>query len=199
MSQIQIVQVGTDGEPRASTEAIALGYKLQHKNVLALLEQYLLQVETFGQVAFETRAGYQGSVVRFAMLNERQATFLIGLMRNSPEVVDFKLRMAHEFWRMGDALANRDRTLLTRRILLEQRVGRSAALASIGSGLMLDRRRALPGINAERDVLRSVMEPGLFPQELDVAIDKTKSRKRGPKTILGYRKMPSPASAKRAA
>ena len=138
-------------------------------------------------------------VVRFAMLNERQATFLIGLMRNSPEVVDFKLRMAHEFWRMGDALANRDRTLLTRRILLEQREGRSAALASIGSGLMLDRRRALPGINAERDVLRSVMEPGLFPQELDVAIDKTKSRKRGPKTILGYRKMPSPASAKRAA
>ena len=148
---------------------------------MALLHEYSAQVATFGLVAFETRARLKGKHgggnVELAMLNERQASFLISLMRNTPEVLDFKLQMAHEFWRMADSLANRDRSLLTQRILLEQREGKSAELARIGSGLMLDRKRELPSINAERDLLRVVMEPGLFPSELEVAID-VKRRKR---------------------
>lgn len=177
MSNIQIVQIGTDGEPRASTERIAVEYKSSHKNVIALVRRYLPRLETFGQVAFETRPDYQGSTVTFAMLNEYQAGFLVSLMRNSDEVVDFKLRMMHEFRLMRDALANRDVTILTRRILLEQKDGASLALARIGSGLMLDRRGELPGIRTERALLRAVMEPGLFPAELEEMIDKRNSKK----------------------
>ena len=181
MSNIQIVQIGSDGEPRASTEAIAAGYKMQHKNVLALLMKYLEKVETFGLVAFETRARldgqHGGGDAEYALLNELQAGFLVSLMRNNAEVVEFKLNMWHEFKRMRESLANRDVTLLTRRILLEQKDGASLALARIGSGLMLDRRGELPGIRTERALLRAVMEPGLFPAELEEMIDKRNAKK----------------------
>lgn len=174
MAHLQIVQIGADGEPRASTEAIAAGYKNSHEAVMKLVNRYKSQLETFGKVGFEIRPSPDsktGQMYKLAMLNERQAGFLISLMRNNVEVVDFKLRMAHEFWRMGDALANRDVTLLTRRILLEQKNGTSLALARIGSGLMLDRKGDLPGIRTERALLRAVMEPGLFPEELDKLVD----------------------------
>jgi len=141
MSHLQIVQIGSDGEPRASTEAIALGYKNSHESVMRLVGRYKAQLETFGIIGFEIRKlNGAGRLEKYALLNERQAGFLISLMRNNTEVVDFKLRMAHEFWRMTESLANRDVTLLTRRILLEQKDG--ASLAGIGSGLVPDRRGA---------------------------------------------------------
>lgn len=177
MSNIQIIQTGTDGEPRASTERIATEYKSSHKNVIALVRRYLPRLETFGQVAFETRPDCQGSIVTFAMLNEYQAGFLVSLMRNTAGVVEFKLQMMHEFRRMRESLANRDVTMLTRRILLEQKDGASLALARIGSGLMLDRRNELPGIRTERALLKAVMEPGLFPEELDKMIDQREAKK----------------------
>ena len=163
--------------------------------MLSLLKQYLAQVETFGRVAFQTRPFETAGGTQYpevGLLNERQASFLIGLMRNTPEVVDSKLRMAHEFWRMGEALANRDRTLLAQRILLKQREGKSAELARIGSGLMLDRRRALPGLNADRDVLRCAMEPGLFPAELDMAIDAKAKKALGPAAPQAWPSCPAP-------
>jgi len=130
MTQIQIVQLGSDGKPCASTEAIALGYKLQHKKVLSVLMRYMSQIETFGLVTFETRSDDNNRDVWLARLNERQASFLISLMRNTAGVVDFKLRMSHEFWRMGEALAyrdaQRDHTLLAQSILREHREGQSA-------------------------------------------------------------------------
>ena len=62
----QLVQLATDGELRVSTEAIALGFQLQHKNVLSLLRRYLPEIESFGLVAFETRLNKQGSSTEFA-------------------------------------------------------------------------------------------------------------------------------------
>jgi len=79
-----IVEIADDGEPRASTEVIACGYKLKHKNVMALLRKYQGKMETFGLVAFQTRARlpgqHGGGDVEFARLNERQSMFLISLM-----------------------------------------------------------------------------------------------------------------------
>jgi len=43
---------------------------------------------------------------------------------------------------------------------------------------MCDRRRALPGLNAKRDVPRCTIEPGLFSVELEAAIDARKHKKR---------------------
>lgn len=46
--------------------------------------------EDFGQVAFETRPGYNNSQVRFALLNEQQATLLMTFQRNTDQVRAFK-------------------------------------------------------------------------------------------------------------
>jgi len=121
MTKIQIVQIGSDGEPRISTEAIARGYKLQHKKVLPVLMRYMPQIGTFGLVTLEMRSDGNNRDVWFARLNERQASFFISLMLNTPEVVNFKLRMAHEFWGMGEALAIRDHKLLIQGMFPVQR------------------------------------------------------------------------------
>jgi len=64
-TDLQIVQIDEDGEPRVSTESIAAGYGLQHKNVLALLKRFLSHMMTLGVVAFETRLNHQGSPTEF--------------------------------------------------------------------------------------------------------------------------------------
>ena len=99
----QIVQQ-FQGELRVSSDAIAEHTENQHKNVLELIDTYGHELEVFGQVAFETRAGYNNAQVRIAQLTEQQATLLITYMRNSGPVRDFKLRLVREFYEMRQAL-----------------------------------------------------------------------------------------------
>ena len=75
-----IVQLTQLGELRASSEAIAQGFKLQHKNVLELVRRHLLRLEVFGKVAFETRLNRRGSATETALLNEQQASLLIAMI-----------------------------------------------------------------------------------------------------------------------
>lgn len=166
MNQIvnfNLVQLADDGEPRASTEAIALGYKASHASVIKLARKYQTQIESFGLIRFESRLNPQGKATEYGLLNERQAAFLVGLMRNTKQVVDFKLAMAHEFWRMNESLQNRDLTLWERRLRFEAKDMKSKALATVGSHLMIDRKREKPALDAERFLIDSVMQPGLLP------------------------------------
>jgi hypothetical protein len=57
-------------EPVTTSLAIAQGTENQHKNVLDLVRTYAKDLEEFGQVAFETRPGYNNCTVEFAILNE---------------------------------------------------------------------------------------------------------------------------------
>lgn len=112
-----------DGEPVASSEVIAHGLGLQHKNVLAMIRRYLPDFESFGLVPFQMRpkkAGVRGSSdVEYAMLNEQQATLLIALCRNNPAVVEFKLRLIHSFYDMRKQLAHHDNSLWMRRTVAD--------------------------------------------------------------------------------
>ena len=165
-TDIQIVQIASDGEARASTEAIASGYELQHKNVMALLKRYMSQMQGFGLLAFEMRARpigqHGGGDIEYALLNERQTMLLLTLMRNSKNVVEFKVRLIQEFCRMAEALQNRDMTMWDKRLKFEAKDQASKALGSHGSKLMHARRKEKPALEADRRLIEAEMEPPLF-------------------------------------
>lgn len=93
-----------NGQLVTSSEVIAEHTGNQHKNILDMISKYS---ELFkNQPTFETRPGYNNSQVRIAMLDEQQATFLITLLRNNDDVVEFKSKLVNEFFRMRDELNN---------------------------------------------------------------------------------------------
>ena len=87
-----------------TSETIAQGADLQHKNTLELINRHHLSLERFGQVAFETRPGYNNSQIRVALLNEQQATLLMTFMRNTDRVVEFKVQLIEAFYAMANQL-----------------------------------------------------------------------------------------------
>lgn len=93
-----------EGELRVASDAIAEHTENEHRAVLQLISTYTPELEAFGQVAFEMRAGYNNAQVRVAQLTEQQATLLITYMRNSGPVREFKLRLVKEFYEMRQAL-----------------------------------------------------------------------------------------------
>ena len=81
--------VPLEGEPRASSEVIARGVGIQHKNLLAMIRKYGGDLSEFGRIAFQTRnpARQGGRPTEVAMLNEQQATLLLAFMSNSQKMV----------------------------------------------------------------------------------------------------------------
>ncbi|AWB35538.1 Rha family transcriptional regulator [Orrella marina] len=153
------------GEPLASSLVIARGMKAKHKNVLELIRKHATSIEHFGPLAFETRVmrldGRGGQKAEIAMLNERQAALLISLMRNSDEVVAFKVRLIHEFYRMRDALNQRTQNLYQQLQALVAEEVETQVKASFGSQLMLERKRAIPDFKRRRELLESEIQPSL--------------------------------------
>lgn len=164
MKFYQLVAV-INGEPLASTEVIAKGVGVQHKNVLALVRGHAGLLAEFGRVAFETRpfATRGGQQYReAALLNERQTTLLLTLMRNSPKVAAFKVALIKEFYRMRDALQQRDLNLWQQMQALIAQEVESKVRASFGSHLMLERRRQIPFFATERERLENELQPSLL-------------------------------------
>ncbi|KRP48711.1 Phage regulatory protein Rha [Pseudomonas libanensis] len=96
-------------EPRVDSRLLAEQLQNQHKNSMALIERYSEKFKEFGLLAFETEARpvgqHGGGDVRFALLNEDQAFFLLALSRNTDRVVGLKasLIMAFREARYGHA------------------------------------------------------------------------------------------------
>lgn len=157
-----------DGEPRASSEVIARGVKVQHKNVMELIRRHRTSLEQFGPLAFQTRKGKalpQGGFAKateLVMLNEHQAALIISFMRNSPDVVEFKVRLIREFFRMRDELQNQGRNLWAQMQALIAREVESKVRASFGAHLMNERKRDIPPLRSERERLEADLQPHLF-------------------------------------
>lgn len=153
-----------DGDPLASTVAIAKGMRQRHASVIRLTRRYQKRMERFGRVRFEiqsfsTRGGKQQREV--ALLNEQQAALLISLMRNSDEVVDFKVRLIDEFYRMRQALNQRSQNLYQQLQALVAEEVSTQVRASFGSRLMLERKRAIPEFRKRRERLEAEIQPSL--------------------------------------
>lgn len=151
-----------DGEPRASSEVIARGVKAQHASVIKLVRRHQVSLESFGKVGFEIRLNRQGTPTELALLNEHQAALIISFMRNSPEVVKFKVRLIGEFFRMRDELQHQGRNLWAQMQVLIAREVESKVRASFGAHLMNERKRDIPPLRSERDRLESQLQPHLF-------------------------------------
>lgn len=156
-----------DGELRTTSAAVAQGTEVQHATVIKLVRRYQAEMSRFGRVRFEIRpfetsGGMQSREVAF--LNEQQATFLISLMRNTPVVVDFKIRLVEEFFRMKAALQSRHASLWQQLQTVIAREVESKVKASFGSHLMLKRKAEKPSLEGERLSLESQVQPGLWLQ-----------------------------------
>lgn len=150
-----------NGEPLASSEVIAKGVGLQHKNVLALARSHAATLMEFGKLAFETRVNRRGQPTEIAMLNERQASLLLTMMRNSKAALAFKVELVREFYRMRDALDQRDQNLWQQlQAAIAQEV-ESKVRASFGSHLMLERKKQKPLLTQEIHRLEAEIQPAL--------------------------------------
>lgn len=86
-----------DGVPFTTSEIVAENAGIEHRAALQLLETHHGVIEeAFGTIAFEMRRS-GGRPTRFARLTEAQSTALLTLMRNTPQVVDFKVNLVKAF------------------------------------------------------------------------------------------------------
>lgn len=94
------------GEARTTSLILAEGTQVQHKNVLGLVRTYLVDLEEFGLVAFETRPRLRGmhggGDMEVAHLNEPQATLIMTYMKNTPIVREFKKQLVRAFFELRD-------------------------------------------------------------------------------------------------
>ncbi len=154
-----------DGEPLASSEALAAGVRLSHASVIKLVRKHQASLERFGLVRFEIRprlkGQHGGGDVEIVLLNEPQSTLLITMMRNTAIVVDCKVRLIEEFYRMRDALSQQAKGLWQQMQALIAQEVESKIKASFGSRLMLDRKQEIPFFKSERQRLEIEIQPAL--------------------------------------
>lgn len=86
---------------------IADGTGIKHKNVRELIFDYQKDFKQLGTLAVLNRESSGGRPEQYYELNEPQATFLLTLMRNSKVVVNFKLELTKEFYRMRSFILER--------------------------------------------------------------------------------------------
>lgn len=101
MSDLISIDRTDDGTLVVSSEQIAEGAGVQHKNVLELLATYRADFEAFGGVAFKTRPFETAGGVqhkRVALLNEPQASLLMTYQRNTEQVRRFKGALVKAFY-----------------------------------------------------------------------------------------------------
>lgn len=85
-----------------------MGYS-EHRNLKETIDKHIESFKEFGVMRFETvkPIGKKGGrPVKAYLLSEEQFTFLAMMMRNTDEVVKLKVRVAKEFIRMRQTLAN---------------------------------------------------------------------------------------------
>lgn len=88
-----------NGDVLTTTEIVAVGVGIQHKNIIALVRTYRNDFEEFGNVRFETR-GVNGTAgfANYALLNEQQATLLVTYCKNTEIVRKFKVALVKAFY-----------------------------------------------------------------------------------------------------
>jgi phage regulator Rha-like protein len=89
--------------PLTTSIIISGGVNNLHKNVILLIERHKKRIERFGVLPIQTDKPEKGSKggrpKKYYLLNEEQATFLISLMDNSEDVLNFKENLVREFFR----------------------------------------------------------------------------------------------------
>jgi phage regulator Rha-like protein len=96
-----------DNEARISHRVIAKYTEVQQKNIVELITKYQDKMELFGAIPFKTevlKAGKGTTKSKTFFLNEQQATLLLTFMRNNEIVINFKIKLVKEFFKMREIL-----------------------------------------------------------------------------------------------
>ncbi len=105
-----------DNEPRISHRVIAEKTENLAVSIANMINKHIDKFEFFGNIHFKnegldrtTKNGKDRGQVeqKTFYLNEAQATLLISMMRNNDIVLDFKVRLVSEFFRMRELLQNK--------------------------------------------------------------------------------------------
>ena len=111
MSALNVQNVGTDRNAKLVVDSRLIVERLgiEHINFMETIGTYQSQIEqAFGVVRFETGKPPSGSKggrpQKYALLTEDQATFLMTLSRNTPEVVQCKIELVVAFSKAKDFL-----------------------------------------------------------------------------------------------
>jgi phage regulator Rha-like protein len=96
-----------ENEPRISHRLIAEQTDNSQVSIRKLIDKHTDKLELFGRVSFEmttqeTAGGKQETKTYY--LNEPQATLLLTFMRNNEIVVNFKVRLVNDFFKMREIL-----------------------------------------------------------------------------------------------
>lgn len=110
MNMIFVKDGNFKSEPYTTSKVIAECGGQEHRAIRQLIESHKKELQEFGRVTFEmipleTNGGVQE--IKVYKLNEEQATFLITLMRNTPQVVLFKKNLVKQFYSMRQELQRR--------------------------------------------------------------------------------------------
>lgn len=99
MSELVIVK---GKEIFTTSLALSEGVKIEHQNVMALIKKYsnIEELSTFETCEVRTK----GRPLTIVYLTELQATLLIVLMKNSPEVLQFKVTLTKAFFKQRKLL-----------------------------------------------------------------------------------------------
>lgn len=97
------------GQLLVDSRLIAPRLRIEHRSFFQTLVDYQFQIEqAFGVLRFQNakppRGSKGGRPSRYALLTEDQATFLMTLSRNSPEVVQCKIDLVQAFARAKELL-----------------------------------------------------------------------------------------------
>ena len=111
MSDLNVQNIGTDRNAKLVVDSRLIVERLgiEHINFMETIGDYQSQIEqAFGVVRFESDKPLKGSKggrpQRYALLTEDQATFLMTLSRNTPEVVQCKIELVVAFSKAKDFL-----------------------------------------------------------------------------------------------
>lgn len=98
-------------EPYTTSEVIAEYSENEHKSIRKLIETHKTEIERLGVLAFEIakppKSSKGGRPRKIYRLNEQQATFLITLLKNTPNVVAFKFELTRQFYATRKELQER--------------------------------------------------------------------------------------------
>jgi len=107
-NQIQIDVIRN--EPRVSAMIIADNTNTRYESIRDLIRKYKAELENFGEIPFadfKSAKQIQGRIKQVAELNEQQATLLITFLKNTKEVVAFKVNLIKAFFLMKEKLENK--------------------------------------------------------------------------------------------
>jgi phage regulator Rha-like protein len=93
-------------EPVIDTLDMAIGFDMQHRSIMRLVNIHEKSIKKFGKVRFEITPSEKGQNQRHAYLNEAQATFLGTLMNNKGRAIEFKIQLVEEFDKMKKFIEN---------------------------------------------------------------------------------------------